>query len=451
MSTDAKGADTGPYTLTNDEFLEGLGELEAYQARNTPPLPRASSAPPPLPVVRYKSEDIPEDMKGDTALALWPAIAVAFALSFGAVMWMSRSGPVLAPNTAAVAGNVIAATDQAANSALKPLQAGLGGAGAGKLVGVANAVTPPMTVQTSQAVRRETVLTIKARTEAAARVTVKAQVSGVVESVAVSKGAQVQKDEVLCSLQQAGRIAALEEARAILARAQEAFEASPQPAPGGKPSPAKVALNAAEARVRKTELELARTRIAAPFAGYVEDRPAKLGDTLTVGSVCAVVIAPDPLFVIGSVSERDVSRIKQGMNGTAKLATGETISGTIAFVARAADPTSRSFRVELQVPNADGRLRDGMTASLQIPVASDPAHMLSPSALTLNETGQLGVRVVEEGQSVRFIPVKVLGDERNRGVWVSGLPPKVQILVAGQDAPADARKAGGAEKSLAGR
>jgi membrane fusion protein, multidrug efflux system len=77
--------------------------------------------------------------------------------------------------------------------------------------------------------------------------------------------------------------------------------------------------------------------------------------------------------------------------------------------------------------------------------------MLSPSALTLNETGQLGVRVVEEGQSARFIPVKVLGDERNRGVWVSGLPQTVQILVAGQDAPAEARKVGAVEKPLAGR
>jgi membrane fusion protein, multidrug efflux system len=444
MSTDADRDDeTGPDTLTDDEFLAGLGELEAYQARHTAPamlapvmLAPAMLAPPTPPAARpslairammsYRGGEALEDMKGAIALTSWPTFAAAFALSFGAVLWLSRGGPsTMGPSTASIAGNAIPASEPIAAPSVAASALSVGQAGNKKIVPVSSPVAPlPVMVQTSRAVKRDQMFNIRGRTEAAARVSVKAEISGVVESVGVAKGAKVQKGDELCALQQRAQNTALAQAHGQLAQAQ-------------LDTPGKTQL--AEAAVKKAELDMARTRIVAPFPGFVEEQPAKPGALMNVGSVCAVVIAPDPLFVVGAVAEKDVSRVKQGMKGTAKLATGEIVAGSISFVASAAEANSRVFRVELQVPNADGKLRDGVTATLQLATNSEPAHILPPSALTMNDAGALGVRVVDQAQKAKFMPVKVLGDERER-IWVSGLPAEVKIIVVGQDYLTDGQR-----------
>ena len=57
---------------------------------------------------------------------------------------------------------------------------------------------------------------------------------------------------------------------------------------------------------------------------------------------------------------------------------------------------------------------------------------LPPSALTLNNDGTLGVRLVGDGDDVVFAPVKMLRDEPD-GIWVSGLPDQAAVIVVGQD------------------
>ena len=76
---------------------------------------------------------------------------------------------------------------------------------------------------------------------------------------------------------------------------------------------------------------------------------------------------------------------------------------------------------------------------MRIPMSGEPAHKLSASALTLSETGQLGVRVVADDERAKFLPVKVLADERGV-LWVGGLPSQVQVIVAGQNAVSDGQR-----------
>ena len=60
-----------------------------------------------------------------------------------------------------------------------------------------------------------------------------------------------------------------------------------------------------------------------------------------------------------------------------------------------------------------------------------PAHKLPQTALTLDNDGNLGARLNIENR-VQFMPVTVLRDEE-RGVWVAGLPEKVEVIVVGQE------------------
>jgi len=112
--------------------------------------------------------------------------------------------------------------------------------------------------------------------------------------------------------------------------------------------------------------------------------------------------------------------------------TGRQVEGRVTFLSRSADETTRTFEVEITVPNPDLTIRDGQTATIRIAAEGVKAHLLPQSALTLNNEGQLGVRTVGAGNVVDFMPVNVLRDTAE-GVWAGGLPPTVDIIVVGQE------------------
>jgi multidrug efflux system membrane fusion protein len=132
------------------------------------------------------------------------------------------------------------------------------------------------------------------------------------------------------------------------------------------------------------------------------------------------------------VSENEIPLIKTGDRGWAKLITGERAEGHLRFVAQSADPATRTFRVELEVPNDASTIRDGVTAEIHVTTRTVLAHRISPAILGLNDSGVVGVRIVEQGNRVRFVPVTIIADGAD-GVWVAGLPPTVTVITVGQE------------------
>jgi multidrug efflux system membrane fusion protein len=88
------------------------------------------------------------------------------------------------------------------------------------------------------------------------------------------------------------------------------------------------------------------------------------------------------------------------------------------------------------VPNPDHAIRSGITAEIRLSLPEEPAHRVPASILALNAEGVLGVRIVEEGNRVRFVPVELLSDDGEQ-VWVAGLPRRAEVIVLGQDFVAD--------------
>jgi multidrug efflux system membrane fusion protein len=116
----------------------------------------------------------------------------------------------------------------------------------------------------------------------------------------------------------------------------------------------------------------------------------------------------------------------------ARLATGREVRGNVTFISRSADQNTRTFEVEITVPNADLTIRDGQTAEIMIGAEGIKAHQLPQSALTLDNSGRLGVRIVKDDQTVGFLPVEMLRDTA-QGVWLGGLPDAADVIVVGQD------------------
>jgi multidrug efflux system membrane fusion protein len=145
-----------------------------------------------------------------------------------------------------------------------------------------------------------------------------------------------------------------------------------------------------------------------------------------------MVIDQDPFLVVGQASERDVGAIAKGDSGWATLVTGERVEGRIRFVSKSADPATRTFRVELEIPNPKGTIRDGITAEMHVSGKEVVAHRVSPAILALDDKGSLGLRIVESGNRVKFVPVTMVADTP-QGVWVAGLPETATVITVGQE------------------
>ena len=177
-------------------------------------------------------------------------------------------------------------------------------------------------------------------------------------------------------------------------------------------------------------VELNRTEVKAPFRGYVE-RIIKPGNFVNRGEVCAVIIELDPVTFVAEVPEAEIKNIVKGQNVSIMLVTGEIISSKLSFVSKSATPSTRSFRVEAEVRNPKGLIRDGITGTLEISTNKILANKISPSILLLSDSGNLGIRIVNNDNVVEFRPIKILEDTQD-GLWVQGIPNESSLIVRGQ-------------------
>jgi len=177
-------------------------------------------------------------------------------------------------------------------------------------------------------------------------------------------------------------------------------------------------------------VELNRTEVKAPFKGYIE-RIVKPGNYLTRGQACAVIIELDPITFIAEVPETEIKRVLLNQKVFITLVTGETIESNLSFVSKSASPSTRTFRVEAKVSNANGKIRDGITGTMVIRTNKILANKISPSILLLSDNGNLGVRSVEEGNIVKFLPIKIIEDT-NDGLWVTGIANQTNLITVGQ-------------------
>ncbi|WP_029375227.1 efflux RND transporter periplasmic adaptor subunit [Oceanicola sp. S124] len=326
----------------------------------------------------------------------------------------------------------------------------------------------------------DTAVRLRGQTEADRTVTLLAETASTVISAPLPRGSLVEAGQLLCDLDPGTRETSLAEARARLTEAEasrptsaaslaeaealleeaqinltaaeklseggfastttlaarraavRAAEAAVAGAQAGLTS-AEASIQSAQAGIASAEKEIERLQIHAPFAGILEDDTAELGSFLTLGGQCATVIALDPIRLTGYLPETEVERVELGAMASARLAaTGGEVAGKVTFLSRSADPTTRTFKVEVTVPNPDLRIREGQTAAIAIEAEGLPAHFLPQSALTLNDEGTLGVRLVGAGKLAEFAPVTVLRDEV-RGIWLTGLPEAVDVITIGQD------------------
>lgn len=278
---------------------------------------------------------------------------------------------------------------------------------------------------------------LRGRTQAARQVEVRSETSGLIVSEPTPRGARVAAGDPLCEVAPGVRKAALDEARARLTEAEINYRAAAGLGERGFAAETRVAsaratLQAAQAGFDRAVEEVARLVMHAPFDGVLETDTAELGSLLQPGGLCATLVQLDSVRLVGFATEAQVDSLALGALAGARLASGREVAGQVTFIARSADPQTRTFRVEVTIPNADLSIRDGQSADILIAAQGDRGHLIPASALTLNDRGELGLRLVDDDGLVSFAPVTVLRDTAD-GMWLGGLPDQIAAIVVGQE------------------
>lgn len=319
----------------------------------------------------------------------------------------------------------------------------------GGQAGSANATPPPAERQqadeslfkvrytTVEPEERESLITIRGRTEADSIVSVRAETNGTVRERLVDKGETVEEGMLVCRLDQGTRLSAIAQAEAALSQAEFDYQANLTLQERGFASSTqinalKAARDSAKAQLDQAEEELARTEIVATAGGIVQDPVVEIGDNLANGDVCVTLIDTYPMLFVGQVSERQIGQIEAGDTATVTLVSGEAREGTVRYVARSADPQTRTFLIEIALDNEDGSLRDGVTASARIALDSAPAIRVRSSWLTLADDGTIGLRRIGEDDIVEFVPVEILA-QTSDGVWLTGPEAGDRLITLGHD------------------
>lgn len=274
------------------------------------------------------------------------------------------------------------------------------------------------------------------RTRAAREVIVKAEIAGRVNEVPDLRGRGVATGDMILALEPESRPERLARSEAILEQRRLEFESAQRLREqdlqaASQMAAARAAFEEARERLRQDQLDLEKTKVRAPFTGLLQERYVEVGDFVSIGDPVAMVVEADPLIVVGDVTELEISLIKIGERAVARLMNGEVMEGRLRYVAPQADPQTRTFRVELEVANPNGRYPSGATAEIAIETERVYAHRISPALISIADDGRFGVKYVDDENRVRFVEADIVRSSPD-ALWLGGLPQRLRLITMGQ-------------------
>jgi RND family efflux transporter MFP subunit len=309
-------------------------------------------------------------------------------------------------------------------------------------------------------------LSLPAGIRAFQEATLYARTNGYLKRWHVDIGDRVRAGQVLAEIEAPEADRELEEARAKVAQVSASLElarstaeryraaikeeaASPQEVDEkvGAYEARKADLNAAKAHVQRLEQMRMYQRVVAPFAGTITARNVEVGSLIQAGSGSASgwlfkLAQTDTMRVQVSVPQNHSSLVKPGMG--AELFVHEL--GSTAFPAKVArsagafDPATRTILVELNVPNADGKLIPGMYGQVKFQLVNTSPNLVIPvTALIVGGEG-LRVAVLDDSDAVHYKSVKVVRDLGKEVEIAEGLNDKERVINNPRDTLAEGQR-----------
>lgn len=274
-------------------------------------------------------------------------------------------------------------------------------------------------------------------TEADKKVDIPARTQGVISELLVKQGDVVKEGDLILKLAPEGRDVALVSAMQSLEQAKIDLEAKAQLVERGTLpkltlDQAKSTMRAAESQVESAKAEVERLNIVAAFDGVIDDLMVEQGGAVQTGTPIATLISLDPIIGVGEVNESDLGIVGVGEQADLRLVTGETVSGVVRYISREAQPNTRTYTVEIEVENPNLAIPSGMTTEVILRGEAVLATPVPRSIVTLGNTGELGIRSLDEDNKVVFHPIDIV-DDSTGALILGGIPKDVRVIVSGQN------------------
>jgi len=291
-------------------------------------------------------------------------------------------------------------------------------------------VTPPRT-EHARAIR------ISGRTEANKRAVLATRANGIIAELPVSQGQRVKAGDLVLKLDAEEKEAMVASARQVLEQREAEAAAAERLVKSGsiaklQADNVRSALASARSQLEQMQADLGRIEVRAPFDGIIDRVPVERESAVMQGSEVATILNLDPILAKGEVSERNLGMISVGASADVRLVDGTKVTGTIRYISREATPATRTFPIEIAIPNSDGAIPAGMTAEITLRAEPVDAIVLPRSVVTLSAMGDLGIRAVGKDEVVTFYPIDLV-DDTPHGLVLGGIPAEARIIVAGQD------------------
>lgn len=287
-------------------------------------------------------------------------------------------------------------------------------------------------------------ITLSGQTEADKQVVLVARSSGVVARLSVVQGAGLAADELVMALDGPEKLAAVVSAQAQYDIAAHQAETNQQLRTKGSLSAPQLdasisARESARSALESAKAELDRLEVRAPFAGVVDAVFIEVGSWVQPGTEVASLLALDPIVVVGEINERDLQSVTKGTKAQVTFGNGTVADGQVRYVRREASGVTRTFPIEVAIPNPTGKIPAGMSAEIQLQATTAPAVVLPRSVITLNTEGSLGVRVLTDKDVTAFLKVTIV-DDTPAGLVLADIPAGTRIVVSGQNMVGDGQQ-----------
>lgn len=199
---------------------------------------------------------------------------------------------------------------------------------------------------------------------------------------------------------------------------------------------ARAQLSQTQARLDELRIAKGNTNIVSPVNGFVGKRNMDVGAWASQQSPVASVVDISSVRLVANVVEKDLRLVNAGdpARVTVDAFPGETFSGRIARVAPVLDPATRTAEIEIEVPNADFRLKPGMYARMSVTIESRRDTTLVPKVAVVDYEGTRGVFTMNADNKATFQPIEIGIEDGDRVEVRAGITGTDTVVTSGASA-----------------